>query len=370
MNPGAAWHGGGSAGPRRFEAAGKPGRAFWIGAMGLGAALLVGLGVLSMVLPKQVMNAVMPVFMIVFLGGYLVFFVFGLRGKKVLLDVHGDRVVLDEGRGGEFPFSGAALSLWHMASVGVDMGTVLHLSGGGRRLLIGGRDHRPGAGLTMSAPPVDSVDVFLPADAFDALLACVSSATVAPRAASGPWRCALLPSTISPRNLLATMAPWLGSVVLTGVVSMALAALGGLDSGLGRMIALPLLGVILVAGLVLTVTRSMRKGPALEIEVDPRELRLRDPGTGRVLAAAPPSAIATARGVYRVYSRGAVFDYATLALRIPGHEDVILYVQDTRFGWGDAVQRGSAPAYVVGPPDWITLVEMFGARPFLVVRGS
>jgi hypothetical protein len=306
--------------------------------------------------------------MIVFLGGYAAFLAFGLRGKKVFLDITGDRLVLDEGRGGAFPLSGAALGLWRMASVGVNAGTVLHLAGGGRMLRVGGRDHRPGAALRMDASPVDSVDVFLPAEAFDALLASVPFLAYPPHAAQAPRRCQLLPSPFSARGVLVATAPWVGSMMLVGIVSVVLGTMGLFDSAAGQRIALPLLAAIVVAVFGLSAVHSARKRAALEIEADSRELRLRDPRTGRLLAAALSGAVATARGVCRIHVRGATFEYAALAIRIPGHEDVTLCVHDTRFGWNDATPRWSAPRYVVGPPDWYALVEVLGMRPSVVVR--
>ncbi|MGK3993645.1 hypothetical protein [Sorangium sp. So ce1024] len=324
---------------------------------------------LSAVLSRQAMQAVVPVALLVFVAGYMAFLARALRGKKVVLDVDRDRLLVDEGRGGVFPLAGAALGLWRISGTGVTAGTVLHLAGGKRPLRIAGRDHRPGPALRLDAPPVQSIDVLLPADAFEALLAWVPSLAAAPHhAARGPLRCQLLVNPASLRGGLSVMAPWLLTMALVSAVSIVLGSLDVFASAAGQKVAIAIILVIIAAGLVMTVVRSMRKSPALEIEADPRGLLLRDPRSGQILAAAPLGAVSTARGFSRMRTRGGEIVHTTLVLRIPGHSDVSLAVQDMRFGWVDAVPSLPTPRYVVGAPDWFALVDLLGVRRFLVVQ--
>lgn len=369
MNSGAPWPARIGERPRRFEATKSSAKALGVVVTVVCIALFAVFAGLSSVLSRQAMQAVAPVALIVFAAGYVAFLARALRGKKVVLDVDRDRLLVDEGRGGVFPLAGAALGLWRMPGTGVTAGTVLHLAGGERPLRVGGRDHRPGAALRLEAPPVESIDVLLPADAFEALLAWVPSLAAAPHhAARGPLRCQLQANPASLRGGLSVMAPWLLTMALVGAVSVALGSLGVFDSAAGQMMAMPLILAIIAAGLVVTVVRSMRKSPALEIEADPRELRLRDPRKGLILVAAPLGAVSTARGFSRMHTRGGTIVHTILVLRVPGHRDVSLAVQDTRFGWADAVPRLPTPRYVVGPPDWLALADLLGVRRFVVVR--
>lgn len=331
--------------------------------------LFGGFAALSSLFWRDTMQVAVPICLILFFVCYSAFIVRAFRGKKVVLDVDGGRLRVDEGRAGEYSLSGAALGLWRMPGTGVSMGTALHLAGGKRPLVVGGRDHRPGAALRLDAPPVEHIDMLLSADAFEALLASVPSLASAPgHAAPGPLRCALMPNPTSLRGGLSMMAPWLLTIAAVSAVSLAFGALGVFDSVAGQMMVMPLILVIIAVGLVTTVVRSTRKRPALEIEADRRELRLRDPRTGQLLAAAPLGAASITRGICRIHARSGTFEHAVLALRLPGHRDVTLGVQDTRFAWADAVPRLPAPRYVVGPPDWNALVEILGVRRFLVVR--
>lgn len=366
------------------------GKNVWIVAMSIAVGLCGVLAVLVAALPRQVGKVVTPVFMLLFVASYVVFLARAFRGKKVILDIEPGRIVLDEGRGGVFPLAGAAVGLWYMPSVRVNMGAVLHLAGSGRALRVGGRDHLLGASPHEQAPPVESVDMYLSGAAFEALLAAMASQSAtspwpvssapAPHAAhtaytahtahtphTAPIRCELLPNRSSLRGVLGVIAPWLGAMALASVVSVAFGSLGTFSMA-GQAIAAAVVGVILVAGIVLTMGLSLRRSPALTLEADGRELRLREAKTGRLLAAAALGALMTERGIYRVTARGVSYEYAVLTIRIPGHAEVAFYVHDLRFGWRDAAPRVPAPPYVIGPPDWNALVDRLGARPFVLVR--
>jgi FtsH-binding integral membrane protein len=353
----------------RFETTAGPGRRVWI-PVALGIVVVMGGGWgISAALPRRTMDVVMPVFMLVFVVAYFAVLAFAFRGKKIVLDVERDRLLVDEGRGGVFPLAGAALGPWRAAGLGVTAGTVLHLAADRRKLRIGGRDHRPGAALRVDAPVVENVDVLLPARDFDVLLAFVPHLAAVGGASSphhAPLRFALLPNPASARTVVSMMLPWFATLALVSVVGVGLASLGLYATPLGQEIGTAITVALIVAGLAVTVLHSVKKRPALEIETDLHELRLRDPRSGAIVAAAPLSVVSRTRGTHRTSGR-ATMEHPVLELGLPGRT-VTLGVYDPRFGWNDAAPRLSAPRYIVGPPDWSLLVEVLGLHPFVVVR--
>src|SRR5580704_5260491 len=217
---------------------------------------------LSAALPRRTLDVVWPVFVLVFVLGYFAVLAFALRGKKIVLDVERDRVIVDEGRGGVFSLAGAALGPWRAAGLGVTVGTVLHLAEGRRKLRIGGRDHRPGAALRVDAPVVENVDVLLPAGELDVLLAFVPHLTgggaSSPHAAHAPLRFALLPNPASARGVVSMMAPWFATLAIVSVVGVGLGSLGLYDSPVGQGIGAAITMAIIAAGIAVTVVRSVR----------------------------------------------------------------------------------------------------------------
>jgi hypothetical protein len=349
------------------------------------AVFICGMAAINLALPAAVAKAIVPVFVLLSLAGYGAFLYRTFRPRKTTLDVAGDRLVVDEGRGGTFPLSGALLGLWRMPAVGVTAGTVLHLQsaagpfdGGGsapgpRTFCVAGRDHVPPAGIRLEAPMVEGVDAFLSAADFDALLAALPSWGVQARreepAAPAPRRIPLLPNPSSGRSAFAMMLPWFGTMALVSLLGGGLGALGLFDSPVGQAIGTALIVSILVGGIVLTVLRARRRAPGLEIEIDSREFRLRDPQKGTVLAATPISMIQAVPAMYS-YTGRVSFEHAVLTLRLSPTDEVALAVYDTRYRWRDPVPHVSAPRWIVGPPDWNVLLDLFGARRLAVVQSD
>jgi hypothetical protein len=112
---------------------------------------------------------------VVLLFGFLVH---AYTTKSLLIDVGRDAIALDGGRRGVFPLAGVRAGVWPLARYDVLAGTVLHLSAGADRFLLGGRDHRPLPGLRLDAPPASIVDGTVTAAQLDVLLAAVPALAV------------------------------------------------------------------------------------------------------------------------------------------------------------------------------------------------
>jgi hypothetical protein len=121
---------------------------------------------------------------------------------------------------------------------------------------------------------------------------------------------------------------------------------------------------------VVTVLKSMRPRPALELVIDGRELRLRDPKRDRVLATTPVGMVTTTRGTYTVTGRGGGFETLVLALRLSPEQEVRVSVFDMRYRWSDATPSVTAARWTVGPPDWETLVGLFGLGEVVLKRSD
>jgi hypothetical protein len=356
---------------RRFLAKGSATRRIGLWVYG-GMAVMMGAVAAINLLPSRVASVVTPVVFLAGLGAYGVWLVWGIAGRRVVLDVGDERVVVDEGRGGSFTLAGAKLGLWRMAGISVTSGTALHLAGGEQPFVIGGQDHRPGPAIELEAAPVVEVDAILPASQFEALLAELPSWVFRARwdAASfpAPLRVELTSNPWSTRHVLGTMLPWLSTIALLIVLTVPLEAAGISENPLGRAVTTPLMIALVVAGMVLTVVRARRRRRGLELELGEHEIRLLDSKRGAVLVATPLSTVQVARGRHVSSGRGASSDMPTLRLRLSPAHEVSVGVYDTRYGWSDVAPRVSAPRWVIGPPDWNTLVERLGVRPFLVVQ--
>jgi hypothetical protein len=295
-----------------------------------------------------------------------------MRGTNVTLDVSDGRLLVDEGRGGAFPLAGAMFGLWRMPGLGVVSGTVLHLDDGRRSYRVGGRDHRPAASLPLKAPTTGEADAYLPAMEFDALLE-LALASMPPVYHHSPatldvTRCRLLPNPWLLRNGLRHMVPWFGAIALVMVVTGILDMIGLFATLDGQFLGIAVVLPFIVGGLVLTARRSLKREPVMEIEIDARELRVRDLATGAITFMAPRAALACSRGVRRYnLGRGGTFVHAVLAIARPGQEPLSIGVADARFGWVDSSATVPAPRYVVGPPDWNALTEALGVRGTLRV---
>jgi hypothetical protein len=123
--------------------------------------------------------------------------------RRIGISVASDRLTVDQRPGDVYDFNDAKLGTWGVTG-GVSMGTTLHLHCGPSRFVLGGRDHRVGAGTRLEAPdagygmPVD-VDAWLPASEFDEILSMVgrrSAVEVRPPAPEELTRCLLFPNPL------------------------------------------------------------------------------------------------------------------------------------------------------------------------------
>jgi hypothetical protein len=88
--------------------------------------------------------------------------------RDVSIYLTGDSLVVNEGSGGVFPLMNAKLGEW-----GAGQGTALHVRNADHRFLLGGRQHAVPTGARLDAKRVYSVDAWMPARDFDALLRMV-----------------------------------------------------------------------------------------------------------------------------------------------------------------------------------------------------
>jgi hypothetical protein len=113
--------------------------------------------------------------------------------RKVVISVTGDGLTVNQRPGQVYSFADARLGLWGYNDS--TMGTALHLRCGANSFVLGGRDHRIGAGTRIDEPTAPGVDAWLWGAEFDELLSMAgprSSVEFRPPAPSDPTRCLLL----------------------------------------------------------------------------------------------------------------------------------------------------------------------------------
>ena len=342
------------------------GRRGWLVVLGGQLALVAVVGAAVALLPDAVRSDLGPVFMLIGVALYFVWLAVALRGRPIPLDVEPGRLVVGL-RGGEaYPLYGAALGLWRVAQVGVVCGTVLHLSSGSRSLRLGGRDHRPAPGTPLSAPVAEDVDAYLPAVDFEALLGALAQAGFAPAHAdpraftSATAELALLPNRTAGRGLLSLMAPWLGTLAVLTALGPLLGLAGLGETPVGRAVMGGIAIAVIVAGLGLTIARSLRHAPALTLRLEGNTLTLVEPADRRVLSTAALHATRAQTLRHRIRTRGGALQIPTLSVQLPGRPMLTIGLYDGRFDWlGDAPLTG-APRYLVGAPDWLVLTQALG----------
>jgi hypothetical protein len=248
------------------------------------------------------------------LAGILALTAYGLSSRQVALDAGPHGITIDDGRGGTFPTSNARLGRWNLEVYGVAAGTAVHFQNGERRYCLGGRDHRAPTTAILDAPPVADVDGWLPIDAFDALLTAMNS----------PWAPGL--ASLSPGAVRCELAPNRANGVFAG-----------------RGIA------------------------PLVLELDAHDLRIFDPATRRLLAAAPVASVRFERAQHHYSGGRSSFTMPAFVLRVPGFPPICAGVPDFRFSGLGPVAKPGPPPYAVGAPDWLTLVDRFQARGLLEI---
>jgi hypothetical protein len=60
------------------------------------------------------------------------------------------------------------------------------------------------------------------------------------------------------------------------------------------------------------------------------------------------------------------YEQIALTLRVSPEREVTLGVFDTRHRWSDTVPSVSPPRWIVGPPDWKSLVDLFDVPGFVL----
>lgn len=332
----------------------------------MGMAIMLGMNLVVVVvgssvaaLPPAIARALAPVMILAFLVGSGILMARMFRTQKIFIEVRQGGLVVDEGRGGVFPVTGALLGPWRTPGLGVIAGSVLHLFDGERSFRIGGSDHTLPPGLLASVPATEDVHAQLPLDDFQSLLSLLPLSSPAPARREAPaLRFPLLPNPGSPRAVFTWIAPWFGTLVLAGLLSAILEATGLFSSLAGQYIGIALLAPVILGGLTLSVVLTLRRRAAIEIEIDATEVRIRDAKSGSALAAAPRGRVRAERCLWRAHARGGRIEYAALTVSIPGHPALTLCVYDARCLWPHPTRHVWAPRYIIGPPDWARLVEL------------
>jgi hypothetical protein len=177
----------------------------------------------------------------------------------------------------------------------------------------------------------------------------------------------LIPNRASARATFSTMLPWIVSTVLICVLSATFAALDLLNRYENQIaFAVLVVGLILGSIVVIAVRAARVPQPALAIETDEREVRLLDPRSNERIATAPRLQV-TATPANHTYGGRSTYMLPLLVVVIPGSKPISLGIHDFRFSWCGKVPHQSAPTYVVGGADWLSLVDSFGLRQFLKV---
>ena len=133
-----------------------------------------------------------PVVLVLLAVGFIGYYWWHNRAK-IILSVTSDALMVNQRPGAVYSFADARLGLWGQNDS--TMGTALHLRGATSSFVLGGRDHRIGAGTRIDEPPVPGVDAWLWATQFDELLGMAGprgGVEYRPRAPGDPIRCLLL----------------------------------------------------------------------------------------------------------------------------------------------------------------------------------
>jgi hypothetical protein len=260
--------------------------------------------------------------MLLFVFPYLGFVGLVTNPKKLVIDVTGERLSVNEGARGVFPLLGAKLGEWAMPFYGRTSGVALHVGDGQRRFVLGGLDHRITSGMRLEAPPVRSVDAWLSASDFDALLTAAgrqSGLGEGGAALREPIRCLLFENS-TPQRTWASL-------------------------------------------------RGGHQQPKVAIDVDGDVIRLIDAKTNALIAWAALSQVTASAGQHTYRGRYMSFTWPMMDVRVPGLRRLLIAFPDgRRFAWRGKVPRLSTPDFLVFGADWFTLVERFGLSSLVEAR--
>lgn len=269
--------------------------------------------------------------------------------RQIVVSATSDGLTVNTRPGDVYPFAGAKLGTWGVTG-GASMGTALHLQCGERRFILGGRDRRVSSGTRLDAPdagygqPID-VDAWVSAEDFEEILAMVSRRSgldVRPPAQDEPTRCLLFANALKLQEM-------------TGLFKIRKQW---------------------------EFSRSLHQ-PRLAIDVGTDGIRVIDPNTGALIAAATTRQVSATPVVYRPTHERALFpsvgnvmshvatDYWStspgMRVLIPGMNPLTIGCRDSvsgldfRFSWPGEVPVENARAdYEVSGMDWQVLALRFG----------
>lgn len=278
------------------------------------------------------------------------------RRRKIVICATRDGLTVSTRPGEVYSFKDAKLGTWGITG-GMTMGTALHLHSGPDRFILAGRDHRLARGTRLDAPdvgyglPID-IDASVSGFDFDEILGMVGGCggvQVQAPASGEPTRCVLFTNPL----LVHQMNPF---------------------ASRRRQEFMASLGE-----------------PRLAIDFGAEAIRVVDPNTNVVIAAASPVQVTAEPVTYRpstwhMSATGSHFmaDILTnylnkmpcVVVSVPGMPPLTIGTRDScsgldfRFSWPDHVAtRHDRAEYVVSGADWLTLVEAFGL-PYLEKRGK
>ena len=277
----------------------------------------------------------------------MVAYLFWQSRRKYLITVASDGLTIDRRRDDVYSLDDAHLGPW------VGMGVALHLHCGRHRFFLGGRDRRVGPATPLNAPPVWTVDAWLPESDFDELLSLGGhrSGSAARGPAPGePTRCLLFPNPL----------------LIQKMGSFAFRKKRRLMRSLSQV--------------------------QLFIDVDHDAIRVIDPSSNALNASASLSQVTATPATYRppstrVYYGGvaenigvsaaetamsqSISAMPAMAVSVPGMQPLTIGCRDfrglkRRFSWRRNVPiTNDPPVHAVSAADWLTLAEKLGLAPYL-----
>jgi hypothetical protein len=310
-----------SAGSRRFVASARRMSPMWAVVVVLGT---VAASFLIFYIGHAAGVGKASVHMLIFLlmVPYLGFVGLVTKPKKLIIDITGERLSVNDGARGVFPLLGAKLGEWTMPMYGRASAVALHVGDGQRRFVLGGLDNRITSGMRLEAAAVRRVDAWLSAPDFDALLAAAghqSGLNTGGSALREPVRCLLFENS-TPQRTWASLS-------------------GG------------------------------RQKPKVAIDVDGDVMRLIDAKTNALIAWSALSQVTASAGRHTYRSPHTSFTWPMMDVRVPGLRRLLIAFPDgRRFAWQGKVPRLPTTDFLVFGADWFTLVEKFGLSSLVEAR--
>lgn len=281
----------------------------------------------------------------------------GVLGRQATLEVDGGCVRLQSSWSSRsIPLAGArvGLGLWMLPGAWAAMGAVLVVQSGKKKLRVGLRD-LPLPQDARTVPPERTVDIILEGTHAQTLL----SSLLPDARLSSPGGIRPRVFELYPRvTAFQTMRPWLLTIAFLAVVGP-LGAMSIGDTQVGGAVMTVVSVVAIVIGIVTTVRQSLRAPLPFLLEVHDRGLTLRDVKNAIVFDS-PRNGLTVSPGRHVVRARSYQWSLPTIVLQTPGGKRWTLAVWDQRFAWHHPVPKSRSPRFLVGTPDWLTLLEHLG----------